>query len=169
MSANGRWTKLRGKLKPIELAPQWQEQVEQHKRGYTKLDVATLAKTFAQHKRRKDSLGEKVTVENAHLEALSQLLVERLEGEEQEQVTLRGGLTVYISDEPQATVVDRALVFKWIKQQRMVQLLTVHPQTLNGLVKEYLAAGKAVPPGIKVFLRTRARVRGISRKKVDEE
>ena len=149
------------KLPKFKQPAEWQARLDARKREYQGLRMADLARALVRHKRAKQALERKVRARNEHLEALSQLLVDRLEGEELQRINLARGVTVYLADTPFPVVTDRRRVFAWIKQTRQVELLTVHHQTLCGLVRELLRAGKALPPGVSVYLKTAARCRGL--------
>lgn len=165
----GKYTKLRGVLPPFEQPPDFAVKVDAEKRKILGAEpsqaphanLAKLAREFVVRKKKKERLEEQVTKLNVELEACSQLLVARLEGEEIQTVQLRGGVTVFLADEPYPSVKDRKAVFDWIKKTRQVELLTVHHQTLKGLVGERLAAGEGDVPGVTTYLKTTARCRGL--------
>lgn len=149
------------KLAKFQQPREFQALVDVRKREHSAQTVASLARELVRHKRAKHRLEQRVKVENIQLEALSQLLVERLEGEEFQKVNLRSGVTVYLAEDVHPAVQDRPKLFAWIKQTRQVELLTVHHQTLRALTRELLAAGRALPPGVAAFLKTTARCRGL--------
>jgi hypothetical protein len=157
----GKYAKYRGKLEAFAQEPDFQKKVDAEKRKHAKRDANALGKEFVRRKRAKNSLKRKDRQLNVELEALSQLLVDRLEGAEIESVKFRGGVGVGLQDKPYPSVADRRKLFGWIKQTRMTGLLSVHHQTLLGLVTEALEAGRPLPPGVDVFLKTSAKVTGL--------
>ena len=163
MATNGKWKGFKGSLERFKPEPEWQARVDGAKSTYTGLDTAGLARAFAHERAQKQHLEAQVKLHNVELEAISQLLVEELEASAIQKVQLDTGETVYLSDEPYAQVEDRAAVLAWAKKKRLEQLLTVQWQTFNAMVKEMLTAGKPVPPGTKVYMKTSARLRGGSR------
>jgi hypothetical protein len=159
----GKYAKYRGKLEAFAQAPDFQAKVDKDKRLYARLDTAKLAKEFVGWKRKKSAGEARERAINVKLEALSQLLVEKLEGADFEAVQLRGGVSVSLQDKPYPSVVDRKKLFGWIKKTRMASLLSVHHQTLVGLVTEALAAGTNPPPGVEVYLKTSAKATGLAK------
>lgn len=172
----GKYTKYRGQLPRFQNEKSYQLKVDDAKRKVLGLatgqkpgaraaeaaNVAKLARQFAQTKRAKKKLEDKITALNVDLEALSQLLVDRLETEETQKVELRGGIVISLKDDPYPQVVDRRKIFAWIKQRRMVDLLSVHHQTLKGLINDALAAGrKPDVPGVEIFMKTSAKCTGL--------
>lgn len=162
MAKNGKWSTLRGKLESFKQPQEWQEKVNEAKAAFIGCDTAELARAFAMTRREKQGLEEQVKKFNTELEALSQLLVDNLEGAEIQKVGLASGECVYLQSEPYATIVDRTKVMGWLKAHKMQSLFTVHWKSFNSLVKELLIDGKAVPPGAEVYLKTSARMTGRS-------
>lgn len=155
-----KWSKLKDKVPPFEIPPEWAAKIDEAKATYIGLNTAELAREFVLHRNVKKNLENQVKLENTEMEALSQLLVSELEGTAMAKVTLLTGETIYVNSEPYATVEDKPKMMAWLKKSKLQSLLSLNYQTMSGLVKEYLAAGKEPPPGIKVYLKTSARVRG---------
>lgn len=172
----GKYAKLRGKLPAFEAPPDWKAKVDAAAQEILgtgadqapHANISWLAVEFVKRKRKKERLEEKVKALNVELEACSQLLVARLEGEDIQNVALRGGVTVFLADDPYPTVEDRQQLFDYIKRTHQTQLLSVHYQTLRGLVGERLTRGEDPPPGVKVYLKTQARCRGLRNGEADE-
>jgi len=163
----GKYSKLRGIIPTFVEEESYQSRVNEEKlkivgdaSNVEAANVTRLASLFAASKQIKDSLEEKISFINLQLEALSQLLVEALEDQEIQKVELSSGALVFLQDTPYPQVKDKELVLAWIKKNRMTQLLGVNYQTLKGLTNELLVAGKKLPDGVEVFLKTQARVRG---------
>ena len=161
MAKNGKYRHLRGKLAAFENPPDWQEKVTVSKKSYLKLDTVELGREFASFKTQKSNLEANIKELHTELEALSQMIVERLEAGDMEAIELADGIKVGIKDEPYVSIDDKEKFYAWIKKTKQTKLLTINFQTLNGMTKEMLIAGKSNPPGTKVFLKTSAKVTGI--------
>lgn len=158
-----KWARYKEQLEPFQLEPDYQQQVDAQKKKLASLSTGEIGKLFKAAVKKKQKAEE--TLKGIKLEkvALDQLLVERLEGEQLEKLGLAGGITLFISDEPLASVTDKGKLFAFIKREKMITLLSVHSQTLNALVKERLTAGQAPPPGVAVFMKTKIGHHGISK------
>ncbi len=179
----GKWTKFRKKLPRLEPDTDYQEKVNREKARILKLadkqkptkadaevaNAAFLGRQMAQARRAKDRLEDKLYDENITITALDQLLVDRLEGEEQESVTLRDGVTFGLKDDIYPQVEDRGKLFAWIKLTGQAALLTVHHSTLKAVVKDRLENGRPAPPGTKVFIKTTVSIRGLKGKDNGDE
>ena len=168
-----KYQSFRGKIPAFQLESSYQDKVNDAKRSIIGSDsadganVAKLAAAFAAANGERKRLEALVSVLNIELEALSQLLVEALESEQQQKVELSSGALVYLQDSPYPQVTDKEALFAWIKKQKMVNLLTAHHQMLKGLCSERLINGEPPPPGVSIFLKTQARVRGANGKDED--
>jgi len=182
----GKYASLRGKLPAFEESQPFQERVNAAKQfvlaqgelrdtdgivveNLNAANVSRLAALFAQRKAQKDAHEEQIAELNVELEALSQLLVEALEDQQIQKVELASGATCYLQDTPYPVVKDREALLAWIKKQKMASLLTIHYQTLKGIVNERLVGGKTVPPGVEVYLKTQARLRNGTSSSEDRE
>jgi hypothetical protein len=161
MAKNGKYRHLRGKLPAFENPPAWQEKVGQAKTNYFKLDTIELGKEFASFKIQKNNTEATIKEMNTQLEALSQLIVERLETGELESIELANGIKVGIKDEPYTSIDDQKKFYAWIKKTKQTGLLKINFQTLNAMTKDMIISGKKVPPGTKTFIKTSAKVTGI--------
>jgi hypothetical protein len=162
----GKYSSLRGRLPAFAEEESYQQKVEQEKirllggaPNGESANVNRLASFLGIEKAAKDKLEEEISEHNLRIEALSQLLVSAMEDQSVQKIELSSGALVYLQDTPYPVVKDREALMVWIKKQRMVNLLTVHYQTLKGLVNEMLVSGKPCPPGVEVFLKTQARLR----------
>jgi hypothetical protein len=170
----GKWTAFRSKLPKLELEPSYLEKVNASKLrllGATSgedANVNRLASLYAERKWRKDDLEAEISAINTDLEALSQLLVDRFEAEQQQSVQLNNGATVYLKDTVYPTVTNKEELMAWIKKNKMEAVLSVHHKTLQGITSERLQDGKAAPPGVSCFLKTSAAVRRSGRNESDE-
>lgn len=161
MAKNGKYRHLRGKLPAFENPPAWQEKIGQAKLNYVKLDTTELGIEFASFKVQKNTAESNIKEMNTQMEALSQLIVERLETGDLEAIELANGIKVGIKDEPYTSIDDQKKFYTWIKKTKQQGLLKINFQTLNAMTKELIITGKKVPPGTKTFIKTSAKVTGI--------
>ena len=169
MAKNGKYRHLRGKLPAFENPPAWQEKVTKVKGNYLSLDTKDLGQSFADFKSRKRILEDKIKEMNTELEALSQLIVERLETGDLQSIELANGIKVGIKDEPYASIDDQEKFYDWIKKTKQTGLLKINFQTLNAMTKDMIISGKKNPPGTKVFIKTSAKVTGIKNEQGENE
>jgi hypothetical protein len=137
----------------------WQEQINEVKQTMVGFNTSEVAREFALTRRDKKKLEEQIKDLNTQLEACSQLLVEQLQGQDIQKITLSTGETVYLQSDPYPSVKDKDQLRLWVMQEGMEEVLSVHYQTLVGLVKGRLNDGQEPPPGVEVFLKTKARCR----------
>lgn len=157
----GKYTKLRGTLpaRPLETEGGFAAAVAEKTAEYRSLDTKALVAEFLDQRRQKDAIEDSVKPFNVRIEALNRLLTERMIDEGDEKKTTAEGVTLYLSDEPQCKVDDRAKLFAWIKRNKAAYLLNVQWQTLNALVKECLITkGKKMPQGVSATMLTRVKV-----------
>ena len=160
----GKYQKFRGKIPAATLETSYQERVDQVKNDLIGAapggaNVSYLAAQFVYHKEQKDSLEESIKQHNLWMEALSQMLVEQLEGEQMQTVKLSSGATVFLADSVYPSVKDKDALMAWIREMQMEDVLIVHSRTLQGIVGERLIHGETAPPGVECYLKTVARVR----------
>lgn len=150
-----KWKKiLKGKRLPaLPVEPEWRDKVNEEKLEYEDLKLDVLVRELNNFRDRKSAHEDKIDKLNVTIEALNQLVLDRMEEQNLDSVTVHGTV-FYQHIEPYASMQDRALLFAYIKKTKQVSLLTVQWQTLNALVKELLIDGKPAPPGVKVFLKT---------------
>jgi hypothetical protein len=157
----GKYTKYRGKLPVFQNESSYQKKVDVEKQSFSQHFETTeqLAEQLATERRIKESYEERLKHINCRMEALSQLLVDRLETDNMERVVLSGGVSVGLYDGVYPAVDDETKFYAWVDAEGLDDLYTVHYQTLKGMCGELLAEGKEPPPGVKVYLKTQARVR----------
>jgi hypothetical protein len=162
MATDGKWRKLRGKLPAyVNPEPGWTDKVEEAKKQYVGLDTTELARQFKMQKEAKAAAEAAKSAANIQIEAISRLLLGEMESNSVELVKLASGGTVYINDEPYASVQDRTKVMRWIKENKAVFLLSIQFQSLNSLCKQRIIDGQKTIPGVKIFIKTNANVRGL--------
>lgn len=93
-------------------------------------------------------------------EAVEQQLIDTLLDEDVDSLSITGtGKTISSSPEPYPQVKDREALRRWVDEDDDLRLSMQLPyKTLEGLVKRMLLDGKAVPPGVEVYIRDRIRV-----------
>ncbi len=72
---------------------------------------------------------------------------------------LETGESVSVGFEPYAQVEDRDAFRQWCIEVGMEDQMTLPWQTTNTILKEHLLAGKAEPPGLKAWIRTKLTLR----------
>jgi len=162
---SGKWSGLRGDLPPAPIDSAWQQEVNIVKTEILQSIPQTSGKAreYCKLRDEKDRLEAEVKKLNTRLEALSQLMIKEMELEGTDLFRLDTGDTLSIKDEPYSSVADRTAFLAWIHQTGQDDLLSVHYQTMNSIVKSRLQEGGEQPPGIKVFLKqsiTRRKGRG---------
>jgi hypothetical protein len=153
-----KWQKAN--LEPFQQPPDFQSRVNERKEEFIGLDAPELTRAFNSARNLKHGHEGVIKAINIELEALSQLLVEHLETATISKLTLDTGETVFTQSEPYCSVEDEVLLRAWIENNGLEELLSINFRTLNALTKERLIDGKAPPSGVKVFLKTSARIHG---------
>lgn len=154
----GKWTNLKGTVQKFEQEPSYQQEIDEHKQalvGHTKLQ---LCEELYDEDLAKKRLEAELHTCNARREALSQLLLERLEADGDSKFVNAFG-TFYVADDPYSKVVDKLSYLAWVREQGLEALLTVPYQSTNVQVKERLEAGEPLPPGVEVYIKSAVRRR----------
>lgn len=111
--------------------------------------ASALASEYRMARLRKKHFDRKKKALNVDLKALEQLLVDRYENEGIKSVTLDNGGKVRVQQEPRAKVVDKAAFRAWCVANGYEEVMNLAWGTTNGIVKEYLLSGQALPPGVE--------------------
>jgi hypothetical protein len=161
-----KWSKFRDKLPAFENESSFQEKVNEAKQFILAgadtpegANVNRLARLFSERYAAKKALEEIISTHNIDLEALSQLLVDILQDDNAQKVELSSGITVFLADTPYPSIEDEKTFYTWLHKNKMDELLSLNHQTLKVIISETLQAGRPLPPGTKVFLKTQARIR----------
>lgn len=80
-------------------------------------------------------------------------MIKAMEADGTNMFRLDSGESLSIKDEPYTSVEDKPAFMKWLHETEQDDLLSVHYQTMNSMVKERLESGRNVPPGLKVFIK----------------
>jgi hypothetical protein len=124
-----------------------------------------LGEAYDEVRQEKEALEHAVGELNVQLEALTQLLVERLEDAGLTSIKLETGGSFLLMDTPYASVKDKQKCREWFEQHDQRELLNVHTSTLNAFIKSRLETGEdpdAIEQelGVKIFMKT-----GLTRRK----
>jgi hypothetical protein len=156
----GKYTHLRGKLPTLPQDESYQSRVTEERQRVlgtadsTGANTAYLTRLYADARGRKATIEEELSRVNLTLEALEQMIVERLQEDQQTSLKLADGASIYLTDDIRPSVKDRDGVVAWLKSTGQEALLSVNPQTLKGLVRNLLENGQDLMPGVEVFLKT---------------
>jgi hypothetical protein len=175
----GKYTHLRHKLPAFRASADegmrtWYAKVDEWKQEFLGTESgenanhAMLAREYAERDAKKKQLESEISQLNIELEGLSQLGCEAMENDGVEKSNLAAGGYVSIKDTPYTSVINRAAIFRWIKRNKMQELLTMNYQTLSAITNERLIAGKPTIPGTKLFMKTKLTVRGVNGASSDE-
>src|SRR5271168_4683741 len=137
MNMAGQWAPYRKKIPAYKLEESQQQKVDAAKLallGTTKgegANVKRLSALLAKEDKKKKDHEQKIKELNVNITALSQLIVEVFEDEQLENVHLRNGAVVRLSDGLYPHMKDREKFFAWIKKNKRADLLSVHASTLK--------------------------------------
>lgn len=170
----GIYTHLRHKLEPYENSPvaaglaawyakvnEWKQEFLDNAENPEDVNSTKIAYEYAKRDQRKKELQAEISQLNIELEALSSLGVDAMETNNMQKIDLSTGGYVNIKDTPYSSVEDRSKIFRWIKKNKMLDLLTMNYQTLSGLNNDRLLAGEKLIPGTKIYMKTKLTVRGV--------
>jgi hypothetical protein len=161
----GKWTTLKRTLPPVPADAHHQAKVDDVKAALTGKPLMELASAYDQVRAEKDIAEKAISEMNVQLEALTQLLVERLEDLSLTSIKLETGGSFLVTDTPYASITDKQRCREWFEAHDQRELLNPHHSTLNALIKGRLEAGDdpdaiAQELGVKIFMKT-----GLTRRK----
>jgi hypothetical protein len=148
----GKWAWLRGKYPELSEEPEYEDVVAASRRRYEGRTLAELAACLNTLEEIKEIQERYVSSTNADIAAVEQLMQKRFDVEQTESIRV-GGYAFAPKAEPVASVEDAVA---WLEHVRETQpeILTVHYQTMQSIVKQALEANEALPPGVKINVRT---------------
>jgi hypothetical protein len=159
----GKWSGLKDKYPPrIDGDTDFLEKVREARTANAASTLPELITTFAAARDEKKQHEETIKKLNVLLEALGQLLLEQLEAQDLISIRTDAGQLLTVTTTPYASVVDRGLLEAYLEKNEDLQYLyTVHPSSLNALVKGLLEEGRdaEMPPGVGVFLKSGISIR----------
>jgi len=156
----GKYTHLRGALPTLPQDETYQARVTEERQkilGTNSVEganTAYLTRLYADARARKEKIRDEESAVNLTIEALEQMIVERLQEDGQTGLKLADGASVYMVDDIRPSIKDRGLAVQWVKDTGQEALLTIMPQTLKGMVRNLLENGQELMPGVEVFLKT---------------
>lgn len=161
----GKWTAFKKVLPAVPVDGAYQAKVDVVKAEFADKPLAELTKAYDEVNGHKAEAEKEIKEMNVQLEALEQLLVSRLEDLGLTSVRVDGGGSFLLTDEPYASVADRAKCREWFEEKDQRELLAPHPSTLKALIKSRLEAGEdpdvvGREMGVKIFMKT-----GLQRRK----
>lgn len=165
----GKYSHLKGQLTTYSSEPEYQDRVNAEReriKGILKensrpLSAASYADFLIMAKLEKARLEALVKEQSLTIEAMSQELIDRLEGDSITALRLVGGIALSIKDDVYCSVFNKVEFHNWIREQHLEDLFTVHYQTMSAMTKQKLQAGEPIPPGIEPYFRQSIVVRGI--------
>jgi hypothetical protein len=139
-------------LPRMEQDSEYQKKINSKKQEYRKLSkLAELSSEYLMILTEKKDLEEELSRKEVSLKALSQMMVEKMEGEDLHSFKTPEG-TIYLRSSVYPKVTDKQSVITWIEETGNLQLLGVQHQSLKALCKELLEEGKALPDGVDAFI-----------------
>jgi hypothetical protein len=125
------------------------------------LNNSQLAELYKQVRKQMDELDARLSVLETQKAALTHVFVQRFEEDDVTSMKFADGVTLSENVEPLPNVKNREELYKWIKQEKLIDLLTINYQTLASLVKQLLLEGKPIPPGVEVYMKQKLSAKGL--------
>jgi hypothetical protein len=124
--------------------------------------LEALGELYNQVREEKEEIEAVLSDVALQLEAINQLVIERMQDQGLSSLKLAAGGSFIIADKPQVSTEDKSKVREWFKKNGLEEMLSVHPSTLTSFVSGILedpidpttGNPKATPDGIKVYMRT---------------
>ena len=129
------------------------QKVNAAKDQYKLLTSTELAAEYTKFRDEKDDIEEELKTLNSKITAITELIIEKFEGDEISAVRTEAGYLVSTKYDPYASVKDKEAFIAWVKKEGYENLLTIQWQTMNSITKELLENGMAAPDGVEVFLK----------------
>jgi hypothetical protein len=160
----GKWTALMQSMKPEKLpidgGPKYQERVDAAKVEFAGIGPTLLAARYRALRDERDVLERTRSVLDCRIRATEQLIEDSFSANGLELVRLADGSSVATEVEPYGSVEDPDMVRAWAMKHGLSAKLSLPWQTLNSELKEMLLTDGTVPPGVKLFVRTKVVLRG---------
>jgi hypothetical protein len=122
-------------------------------------NVSYLASELLRLKSEKEQFENCISNLNIQIEAASQLIIERMQSEEIEKISLSNGSTCYLAYEVYPSIKNKSALIDWVKKHKMSSSLALPWQTLRGVCNEFSLAGKPLPEGVEAYIKVSARIR----------
>jgi hypothetical protein len=149
----GKWSSLREILEKAPEDPTNRDKINLVKANLAD-DLATLGNEYRSVRDLKDDIKEFLSDVEVEIQAYTEKIVATLEENQLKQIRLNDGTSITIKDDVYTQVVDKPKWFRFIKENGLISLLSVHYQTMNGLVKERFEKGENVPDGLKATIKS---------------
>lgn len=164
----GKYSAFRNQLTKFTEEPSHQEKVNEMrakiladlKLTNDEPTMFNLGYVLVQARLEKARLEARVKEENLKIEAMTQVLVDKLESEDYTSLKLTNGVSLTIKDDVYCSVSDKVKFYDWIEETSQQDLLTVNYQTMSALTKTLLIDGKEAPPGVSTTFKQGITVRG---------
>ena len=141
-------------LKKFEVEPLYQEKLNALKPQFQNLSLVKLAKEYMAAKNHKDEIEDVLSVINQNLEAINQILVDKMEDENMHSFKAEDGTTIFQKTAVYPKVVDKEVAFAWIKKNKQEHLLSIQHMSLKSFCTELLEQGNDLPEGVECYLKT---------------
>lgn len=126
------------------------------------LDNTQLKGLYVQVRKALDDLEAKVSVLETQKAALTYLFVQRFEEDDVTSQKFSDGVTLRENVEPLPNVKDRSALYGWIKEKKMIDLLTINYQTLKSMCNQLLLEGNPLPPGVEIYMKQKLSASGLN-------
>jgi len=162
MAKKGKWADVTPNLPRLPSARD--EAVELAKLAIQTTDgfsqsASHLASVYADIRAEKDVVQSVMAEVQVRLDAIEELLIAQYEAEGTTFLRLEDGISVGVNVEPVATVEDPEAFRLWCLANGYERRMTLHPSTIQAVVKERLAEGEPEPPGITSYARPKITLR----------
>jgi hypothetical protein len=149
----GKYSHLKKILEKAPEDPTYQQKVNVVK-DTLPTSLQELGAQYVSARELKDDFEEFEKDVNLEIEALTQKIVARLEEEGLTQIRLSDGNSISIKDDVYTQVQDKEQWLAFLRENDLLDLLSVHYGTMNSLVKERFETGQKCPPGLKAFIKS---------------
>lgn len=149
----GKYTKLKENMVKFAQPPDFQQKVDLCKKELVAKKTSEITTFYDETMQAKQDAEMVIKECNVRLEAVNQVLVERLEDDDTSSVKINGN-TYYIQDKPYSSVQDKGKLLAWVRETGQEDLLALNYNTLAAIVNANLIEGKEIPPGVAVFMKS---------------
>lgn len=160
MALRGKYAHVMAGLAPAPVDQTYQDKVNAEKQKIGKRQPTEIARMYGVLRAQKEALAAQEGILNLQLAALTQLLIESHEHQEEgwgqygvasNALRLPDGDTVRIQGEPYGQVTDKEAFRRWCIANGYESQLQIWPSTMNAIVKERCLSGEALPDGTEAF------------------
>lgn len=157
--AKPKWEKLKGKYDPRPLTDEggFREKVDKARKEHEAAPLENLLLRFQKADEEKEEREQDIKDLNVTLEALDQLIREKLGEQDLRSVTDERGHSYTVKIEPYVSIKDKIAFEKFMAEHPQLDYLwAIQPKSLAGYVKDLLDQGRdaEVPPSVSIFLKS---------------